>query len=150
MSRLWTISFCTMVTMTASLAFAAPPDASPSFEKQVRPLIVENCLTCHNSEKKKGDLDLSRFETTDKAMASEEVWRDVADRLRAGDMPPKKARKHPTEEDRKTILAWIDAHVSQGESDCTKIATDKTQKYYRGYVMSRRLTRAEYNNTIRD
>jgi mono/diheme cytochrome c family protein len=150
MSGIWTISLCTTVALAAARAFAAPPDASASFEKQVRPVIVENCLACHNPEKKKGDVDLSRFETTDKAMASEEVWRDVADRLRARDMPPRKAKKQPTEDDRKAILAWIDSHVARGDSDCTKIATDKTQKFYRGYVMSRRLTRAEYNNTIRD
>lgn len=123
---------------------------SPSFDKDVRPLIVENCITCHNAQKKKGDLNLSQYATSDKALADEQAWQDVADRLRTGDMPPEKAKHKPTQEERKTILAWIDQHVAPGEPDCTKIATDKNQRFYRGYVMSRRLTREEYNNTIRD
>ena len=144
---------CTIVSVALAVgrAWAAPADPSPSFEKDVRPIVVENCVTCHNSDKKKGDLDLSQFATGDKALSAEEVWRDVADRMRARDMPPKKATTQPSDSDRKTILAWIDAHIAKGpESDCSKIASDKTQKFYKGYVMSRRLTRAEYDNTIRD
>lgn len=133
------------------LLFAAQaPSLSPSFDKDVRPLIVANCISCHNAQKKKGDLDLSQYATSDKALADEQAWQDVADRLRSGDMPPEKARHKPTDAERKTILAWIDQHVEPSEPDCTKIATDKNQRFYRGYVMSRRLTREEYNNTIRD
>lgn len=139
------------LALAAGRAWASPSDASPSFEKDVRPILLENCVSCHNPDKKKGDLDLSRFATADKAITDQEVWHDVADRLRANEMPPKKAKKHPSDDDRKTILAWIESHVAKGaEPDCTKIASDKTQKFYRGYVMSRRLTRAEYDNTIRD
>ena len=69
---------------------------------------------------------------------------------KCGDMPPKKAEKKPTDEQRRIVLGWIAAHVESGEADCGKIATDKNNRFYRGYVMSRRLTRAEYNNTIRD
>lgn len=135
----------------ASLCAAAEaPSFSPSYDKDVRPLIVANCVICHNAQKKKGDLDLSQYASSDKALADEQAWEDVADRLRSGDMPPEKAKHKPTDEERKTILAWIDQHVAPAEPDCTKIATDKNQRFYRGYVMSRRLTREEYNNTIRD
>lgn len=129
---------------------AAAPNLSPSFDKDVRPLIAANCATCHNAQKHKGDLDLSQYATSDKALADGQAWQDVADRLRTGDMPPEKAKRRPSEEERRTILAWIDQHVAPAEPDCTKIATDKNQRFYRGYVMSRRLTREEYNNTIRD
>jgi len=135
---------------TRCCAAAEAVNFSPSFDKDVRPLIVENCVACHNAEKKKGDLDLSQYATADKAKADEEAWQDVADRLREGDMPPKKAKHRPTDEERKTILAWIEQHVAAAQPDCGKIATDKNQRFYRGYVMSRRLTREEYNNTIRD
>src|SRR5579864_1825847 len=84
--------FC--LPMSALVAFARvtrAAESSPSFEKDVRPILLENCTTCHNAKKKKGDLDLSRFETGDKAAASEQVWQDVAERMRNKDMPPKKA-----------------------------------------------------------
>src|SRR4051794_36606947 len=39
------------------LAFvAAPALADDAFEKKVRPLLVEKCLTCHGPEKQKGGL----------------------------------------------------------------------------------------------
>ena len=127
---------------------AARPDRSPSFEKDVRPIVVANCVSCHNADKKKGDLDLSQFETADKAKANEEAWQDVADRLRDGDMPPKKAKQRPTPEETRTILAWIDSHLEPAKLDCEKLARDAAA--HRTEPMSRRLTRAEYNNTIRD
>jgi cytochrome c553 len=125
-------------------------ELSPSFEKDVRPVVVENCVACHNPDKQKGDLDLSQFATADKASADEQTWQDVAEKLRNGEMPPKRAKRRPSAEEKRTILAWIDRHIAAGTPDCGKIATDKNTRFYRGYVMSRRLTRAEYNNTIRD
>ena len=125
-------------------------DFSPSFEKDVRPVILADCISCHNAEKKKGDFDLSPFETADKAMADEQAWQSVAERLRDKDMPPKKAKRRPTDREREMIVAWIDKHVAPVSNSCKDIATDKNQKFYRGYAMSRRLTRAEYGNTIRD
>jgi hypothetical protein len=131
-------------------AASGPADFSPSFEKDVRPIILANCTGCHNPRKKKGDLDLSQFQTSEKAAADEETWMDVADRLGKKDMPPRKAKKRPNDDERKTILKWIENHVAPVDAKCQTIETDKNVKSYRGYVMSRRLTRAEYGNTIRD
>src|SRR5260221_5868709 len=35
--------------------------ARVSYETQIRPLIVENCLECHSSEKRKGGLSLATY-----------------------------------------------------------------------------------------
>jgi mono/diheme cytochrome c family protein len=141
----------TAIVLAATVRAAAPPaDSSPSFEKDVRPIVLENCITCHNPEKKKGDLDLTRFKTAQNALEDEAIWEGVAQKLRAGQMPPKRAERKLNVEDKKKILAWVSAHVESGENDCEKIATDRNNRFYRGYVMSRRLTRFEYNNTIRD
>jgi mono/diheme cytochrome c family protein len=35
---------------------AAPPDATAHFEKKVRPLLVEKCVSCHGPDKQKGGL----------------------------------------------------------------------------------------------
>ena len=142
---------CIATTLSAVVCAAAPPpDSSPSFEKDVRPIVLENCITCHNPEKKKGDLDLTRFKTAQSALEDEAIWEGVAQKLRAGQMPPKRVERKLSIEDRKKILAWVAAHLESGENDCDKIATDRNNRFYRGYVMSRRLTRFEYNNTIRD
>lgn len=129
--------------------WAGSADTAPSFEKEVRPILRENCIGCHNPQKKKGNLDLSRFETAKAALSDELVWQNVAARIREGDMPPKKAARKPTDDERRMVLSWIQVHI-ESTGDCDKIATDKNSRFYRGYVMSRRLTRAEYDNTMRD
>ena len=137
-------------TGRCNLHGAVAADSSPSFEKQVRPIVLENCISCHNPQMKKGDLDLTKFQTGKNALDDEAVWQGVAMKLRANEMPPKRAPRKLSDEEKKTVLAWVAAHVESGADDCGKIATDRNSRYYRGYVMSRRLTRAEYNNSVRD
>jgi hypothetical protein len=132
------------------ISSALAADLSPSFEKDVRPIVVEQCISCHNPEKKKGDLDLTPFETTKQVLADEAIWQGVAEKIKSNSMPPKRTEKRPTDDQKKIVLGWITAHIESGEADCGKIATDRNNRFYRGYVMSRRLTRTEYNNTIRD
>jgi mono/diheme cytochrome c family protein len=42
--------------------FAAPPDAVAHFEKKVRPLLAEKCLSCHGPAKQRGGLRLDSAE----------------------------------------------------------------------------------------
>jgi len=147
MNRWHTIS--ALIGLAALSARARGADAT-TFEKDVRPLVKTYCVECHNANKKKGDLDLAQFDTSDKALKEEVVWEGIAEKLRAHEMPPKRSTKKPDDPQRQVILDWVAAHITSGERDCGKIATDKNTRYYRGYVMSRRLTRAEYANTIRD
>ncbi|HXE53672.1 MAG TPA: DUF1592 domain-containing protein [Tepidisphaeraceae bacterium] len=152
MRTLVTSAVCLVVAagvLLAGAGAALAADDGASFEKDVRPVLQDNCITCHNPQKKKGDLDLSRFQTTKAALSDELTWQNVAARLREGDMPPKKAPRKPTPDERRAVLDWIQVHI-ESAGDCEKIATDKNSRFYRGYVMSRRLTRAEYDDTIRD
>lgn len=127
-----------------------PPGLSPSFETDVRRVMLDHCVTCHNPKDKKGDLDLTRFETSKAALEDEAIWQGVAEKIRSNTMPPKRVTKKPTDSERLTVLAWVARHIESGDADCGKIATDRNNRSNRGYVMSRRLNRAEYNNTIRD
>jgi PAS domain-containing protein len=47
-------------------------------------------------------------------------------------------------------VGWLRKLPKPEGEDCTTLASDRTANFYRGYVMSRRLNRAEYANTIRD
>ncbi|HWG42349.1 MAG TPA: DUF1592 domain-containing protein [Gemmataceae bacterium] len=118
---------------------AAPP-AKPTFAKDVAPLVSRYCGKCHGPTKPKGGVTLTAFTDDAAVLKKRAVWEQVADNLRAGDMPPPgKPRPSPIELD--TINAWLDAVVFQ--MDCN----DKRDP---GRVTIRRLNRAEYNNTIRD
>ncbi len=61
-------------------------------------------------------------------------------------MPPPKAPQ-PTDDERKLLVAWLDHTVN---IDCSQLTDEQRRRYYRTYVMSRRLTRVEYDNSIRD
>ncbi len=66
-----------------SVVFALPCFAA-NYEKEIRPLLKEYCLTCHSTEKHKGDLDLERFSSLGEVMKHPKVWQDVAEQMAPG------------------------------------------------------------------
>lgn len=119
-----------------------------AFEEDVRPLIEVYCTNCHNPERLRGDLDLARFETMDMAVASIALWQRIGKRLENNEMPPKK-RDQPTAEEKERILRWIKS-LEIDDEGCDQIASEESQAWFPGFVMSRRLNRDEYENTVRD
>jgi len=119
------------------------------FEDDVKPVLASHCYSCHGDKKKKGDLDLARFAVGEQAAMSQELWGKVEERVNAHEMPPEGSRQL-SDEERAKLLRWIRKLPRDPGADCSKIATDKTQNFYKGYVMSRRLNRGEYNNSVRD
>ena len=82
----------------AGAADAAAPDAGPlqqDFRATVQPFLQTYCLTCHNAEKSKGDLDLSPYASLEAVAKDYQRWDRVRERLEAGEMPPEKAKAHP-------------------------------------------------------
>jgi hypothetical protein len=128
------------LALALAVTAAAPPSDSPSFARDISPLIGKYCLRCHSSAKPKGGMALDRFKDDDAVRRNLAAWEKVGDNLRAGDMPPAGAKK-PTAAEMEQINRWLDAAVYR--SDC---AGPKDP----GRVTIRRLNRAEYNNTIRD
>src|SRR5438552_4423666 len=47
------------LALTAAPAIPAEPPAAEFFEKEVRPLLIERCQTCHGDQKQKGGLKLT-------------------------------------------------------------------------------------------
>ena len=47
-----------LIVAFPSVAFAAPPDINAFFEKKVRPVLVEKCISCHGPKKQAGELRL--------------------------------------------------------------------------------------------
>jgi len=135
----------TLAICTSPLAFA---EELPLFEAQIHELVEIYCNDCHNPDDLKGDFNLERFETTDMVIDSLAVWQRIAKRITANEMPPKK-KSQPTPEERKLILDWI-ASLKFSDEDCDQIASEESVAWFRGDVMSRRLNRWEYENSLRD
>ncbi len=65
----------------------------------------------------------------------------VLDKLQSGQMPPPASAAQPTADERRAVIAWVDA---MRKAEARRNAGDP------GLVLARRLSNAEYNNTIRD
>jgi hypothetical protein len=116
----------------------APAGEGTSYLKDVRPQLEAYCFTCHNPEKKKGDLDLQSIATEEAAQQRVKLWRGVIDQLHNQDMPPDNAKKQPTAEEREKLIVSIKGLKRyDGPADP-------------GRVTIRRLNRTEYDYTIRD
>ncbi len=111
--------------------------AESSFVKDVKPLLDTYCVSCHNAEKKKGDLDLT-VHKDDSASRATKLWRGVIDQIHTHEMPPDNAKKQPTAEEREALITALkNLKRYDGPADP-------------GRVTIRRLNRTEYDYTIRD
>ncbi len=137
--------------ITAFLAgnVTARAELAEDYTKDIRPLMAKKCYECHNATKTKGDLNLERFENLDAIKAEREIWQEVLEKVQAYEMPPKKAGELDFGQFEK-LMGFLRQLPVPEKPDCNQIASDRTANFYRGYVMSRRLNRAEYLNTIRD
>jgi hypothetical protein len=111
-----------------------------AFEKTIRPLVRDYCMTCHSTEKQKGELDLERFTTVSSIKKQTGVWEHVLDQLATGEMPPK-AAKQMSAEQQKQLTKWIQETLNE-----VALANAGDP----GPVVLRRLSNHEYTYTIRD
>ncbi|MFN0198748.1 MAG: DUF1592 domain-containing protein [Planctomycetaceae bacterium] len=114
--------------------------ADAVFEKDVRPLLVQHCLSCHGGDKPKGELRLDKLAPEFAVEAARKPWREVLERIQSGEMPPQD-QPRPSDAEIKIIADWIDARVRDAE---------RLERATQGRVVRRRLNRTEYENTIHD
>ncbi len=124
-------------------------ELAEDYAKHIRPLMAKKCYECHNATQTKGDLNLERFENFDAIKTEPELWQAVLEKVQAYEMPPKKSGELDFNQFQK-LTGFLRQLPQPEKPDCNQIASDRTANFYRGYVMSRRLNRAEYINTIRD
>jgi hypothetical protein len=130
---------------------AKAPDAAsnaPAFTKDIRPLLQTYCFECHNPAKRRGGLDLEKIDKDATALDLAGLWDRVGERLTGQEMPPPKSRQ-PAETERQLLLAWV-KHVAQSQVSCDRLTQEQLTESLAGHTGTRRLNRAEYNNTLRD
>ena len=80
----------TLLTGTAHAAGAsAEAQAKHDFTTTIQPILKEYCVTCHSTEKQKGDLDLERFQSLQQIKRDPAVWEHALEQIRDKEMPPK-------------------------------------------------------------
>jgi hypothetical protein len=134
--------------LLGSGSFSQPPlAASPredavatDYRTTIQPLVKKYCLGCHSTKLQKGSLDLERFATVADLRHDLKPWQGMIEQLEAGEMPPKQ-KPQPTKEEKQKLLTWVRAFLDR---EARARVGDP------GYVPLRRLSNAEYNNTVRD
>ena len=110
------------------------------YPERILPLVQKHCMECHSAKEKKGDLDLERFGTVADVGSHSLTWQKVLRRLRDGEMPPKNSLQLSSD-DRKRLIEWSKNYL---------LANSRDRAGDPGLVLMRRLTKAEYNYSVRD
>ena len=89
--------------------------AEDEFEKTVAPILKRHCVTCHGERKEEGELRLDNLgrDFSNGQLAGR--WRDVADRVRLGEMPPEDQPQLSAGET-KAIVDWITQQLESAQS----------------------------------
>jgi len=126
--------------LLSSIAQVAAQDAVLSTEDGLR-LVAAKCSECHgDGDKAEGDISLLQYTNDADIRNGRETWLNVRRALETGEMPPPDAAQ-PSEQERQQLLAWIDSVLlNQAPGELPDP----------GRAVMRRLTRLEYNNTVRD
>ncbi|HYE98689.1 MAG TPA: DUF1592 domain-containing protein [Planctomycetota bacterium] len=140
-----------LLVLPGAAAQEKKKEASPAedpFVRQIKPILDRYCVSCHKPDKKKGDLDLTVYTSTADVLKHLDRWQYLVERVNAFEMPPEKSRE-PSHDDKANLNRWFE-RLPRPKTDCTQLASDRTQRFYKGYVMSRRLNRSEYVTAVGD
>lgn len=129
------IGFCGVLVVAT---FGAEP-AEPSFDTTIKPVLAQRCVLCHGTSSPQAGLNLARFTDGTALRADIRLLRKIAARVKANEMPPAGSAPLAAAE-KQALLGWIE----QAEAAPVGAQTDP------GPPLLRRLTRVEYDNTIRD
>ncbi|MEI6712986.1 MAG: DUF1592 domain-containing protein [Verrucomicrobiota bacterium] len=143
-----TLSKAAWVPLSVSLILSAQPQLSRAtlpahpleLTNETKAFLEKHCSECHDSDTKKGGLDLSSLKLDLADSSAFERWVKIYDRTASGEMPPKKKERPPAKETTQLL----------SELDPALIKADETRQNAEGRAIFRRLTRVEYENALRD
>ncbi|MFO0797587.1 MAG: DUF1592 domain-containing protein [Gemmataceae bacterium] len=114
----------------------APP-ADPGFDRDVKPVLARYCVRCHKDGKAESGVRLDNLAATP-GEAHFKLWEHVAKQLADGTMPPEGAAQ-PTPDERKRAADWM----------AKSLAAARARPGPKN-GLTRRLTVAQYRNTLRE
>lgn len=109
-------------------------------DRQIKPLLVKHCYSCHANGKHKGDLTLDPYTSLASVQLARDKWLHISETLKQKLMPPEE-KPQPTQVEFDTLIGWVNDALNF--CDCSGPRDP-------GRVAIHRLNRTEYNNTIRD
>lgn len=111
-----------------------------NFADHVAPQLRTLCADCHSGSESRGSFNVDRLVSQSPLVVNREHWNNAIQQIKVRSMPPADAEPVP-EAQRRELLAWLTAYFR--DFDYESIGRP-------GNEPARRLTRQQYNNTIRD
>ncbi len=144
LKAMWLAATPRMAIALAGLLFSLLPRwtfaQTIAFQTDVLPLLKQHCVSCHNVDQITSGVRVDQF--TDESVAQEErflrLWQNIAHQLQGRAMPPKEETQ-PTDAQRAAAVKWIEQLVQAARAR----PSPKNG-------MTRRLTIAQYRNTLAD
>lgn len=145
-TRFWRDDLWLVISIGSILLAVEPIRAQPAasapkgYDEIARPYIAQHCLGCHGAEKAKAGYRIDLIGIDFSAATVADHWKEVIDRINAGEMPPKD-RPRPDAQQSAAFVMWVNEQLRQ-----VNLAAKKAG----GRIPMRRLNRDEYANTVRD
>lgn len=136
-----TMRFALLLACCACLASLTGADLEATWVKRVQPLLSQYCYDCHDTDTSKGDIDLEVIRRPADLAQAGNLVQGLLHALEHEEMPPRKAKKQPTAEERAELIAWIRTW---------QVETAKAHADDPGLVVMPRLSREEFAWVVRD
>lgn len=120
---------------------AAVPARADGFRERVRPILVEYCFDCHDDDTQKGGVNLARFDTERSLHRDPRLWETALRQIEERSMPPRN-KKQPGPAEYHGLVEGLRSLLEN--PDPSWLPRDPGSK------IPHRLSRTEYNNTLRD
>ncbi len=116
---------------------APKPLNEAAFASEVKPFLNKNCVRCHNADNAIAGI---RVDNLDTSLDDRQIrfWEGIRHRVKNGTMPPK-GQPQPTAEERQKVVDW-----TQNALEIARLRPAPKNG------MVRRLTVAQYRNTLRE
>ena len=137
------VAFLVAAFLASDISADEPPARTQQvqqFAKLVKPLLQQFCSRCHGGKKAEGGLKIDGLNPDLVKGDDGEHWEEVLNQLNLGAMPPK-GKPQPSNAQRNTLTSWITHELRYAA---------EVRRSTGGRNVLRRLTRYEYNNTLRD
>lgn len=126
-----------MIALLLALLLQEKKEPPLSWDRSIRPLFQKNCFKCHNEEKRKGEIDLTKDENPRLIARNRKTWQTALEMIEKGEMPPKKDGFK--DDERVRMVDFLRKIL--GNIECKD---DRDP----GRPVVRRLNRVEYDNAV--
>ena len=122
------IAICALLGQTATANTEIDPTV---LKEQATSVLNTYCVSCHGPDKQKGEVRLDALETID-PVDLQDLFANMQEVVQLEEMPPEKAKKHPSKAEQKILLQWLNSQLT---GKAAKALAEKLQRFEYGNVV---------------